>query len=536
MPANIPELEKQLTQLETLRQPHELLWRDCFDHCMPVRGDGFLGENVFDGSGAMVKRARLLDDTAADAVEVQAAGIHGGTTPASAPWIELEVDGSTDADKQWLERAAVKLHSDMHASNYDSTRFECLLDNEGAGWFVMYADIDRRDGGFNFEQWPIAECYVASSWPGGRVNRIMRKWKITADQAVQSYGNAVSAKTRELARSKPHTMIEMIRAIYPRGTQGGPGMLMQQAPYASCTFERAEKHIISESGYFEFPCIVPRWRLIPGSAYGYGPMYNVLPSCRELNELALGEKQALQMAILPPMKGTDDGVLNPTSLKRLQSGKLYAVADIDNLQPIVTGAQPQVATDKALRLQASVRRGLMADVLNWDRAGPQMTAAEVHARVAQLRQLLGPQYGRIQSEELSPTVERCFALAYRAGAFGPAPESLAGRNFRVKYKSPFARAQRLEDVIAMSEYEADLGAQASAGMSEALDVYDWDKARRRKAELKGVPRDLIRDEDAIEAVREARAEATQQAQQQLQAQQSMETMQDAAAQRMVKAA
>jgi hypothetical protein len=209
---------------------------------------------------------------------------------------------------------------------------------------------------------------------------------------------------------------------------------------------------------------------------------------------------------------------------------------MDNLQPIVTGARPQDASAKAERLQAAIRRALMADVLQFRQDGPQMTAAEVHARVAQTRQILGPQYGRIQSEELAPTVERAFGVAYRAGVFGPAPESLAGRPFKVKYKSPFARAQRLEDVIAMNEYELDLGMQAQAGMAEALDVYDWDKARRRKAELKGVPLDLMRDADQIAEVRDARAKATQEAQAKLEQQQAAGTMMDATAQRMVKAA
>ncbi|MGL4576679.1 MAG: portal protein [Burkholderiaceae bacterium] len=534
MAADIAQLEKQLSQLESLRLPHEQLWRECFDYSLPVRGDGFMGEQAFDGNGMLIKRARLLDGTASDGVEVQAAGIQGGTTPASALWFELDVEGASDGDKQWLEQAATKLHGEMHASNYDSARYECLLDNEGAGWFVMYVDVDRDQGGYMFEQWPLAECYIAASWPGGPVNRIMRKWKVTADQAVSMYGNAVSAKTLELSRSKPHEMVELIRAIYPRKTMGKYDLAIRM-PYASCTFERAQKHVISESGYMEFPCIVPRWRLLPGSAYGIGPMYNALPDCRELNELMLGEKQALQMSILPPMKATDDGVFNPGSLRRLQSGKLYAVADMDNLAPITTNARPEVAHEKALRMQAAIRRTLMADILNWDRSGPQMTAAEVHARVAQLRQLLGPQYGRIQAEELAPTVERCFALGYRAGLFGQAPDSLSGRNFKVRYKSPFARAQRLEDVIAMSEYEQDLGLQAQAGMTEALDVYNWDMARRRKAELKGVPRDLLRNPEEIEAIREGREQATEQAKQQLAQQQASETMMDAAAQRYAKA-
>jgi hypothetical protein len=536
MAVDTAQLERDLTSAVAMRLPHEQLWRDCADFSIPLRGSGFLGETPQDAVAAMVQRARLLDGTAADAVEVQAAGIQGGTTPASALWFELEVDGSNDADKRWLERAAVDLHAEIHGSNYDSTRYECLLDMEVAGWSVLYIDVDRRRGGFTFEQWPLAECYVASAFPGGPVNRVWRVWTVTAEQAVYLYGDKVSAQTMERSRSKPNDPVQLVRAIYPRHSGGKRYTLMTDAPYASCTFERQTKHVVHESGYHEFPCVVPRWRLIPGTAYAVGPMYNALPDARELNELMLGEKQALQMSILPPMKAVDDGALNTASIRRMQSGKIYAVADMDNLQPIITGARPEVADQKAARLQAQIRRALMADVLQWNRDGPQMTAAEIHARVAQLRQLLGPQYGRIQAEELAPTVERSFALAYRAGRFGAAPRSLAGRNFKVKYRSPFARSQRLEEVIAMSEYEADLGAQAAAGMSDALDGYDWDKARRRKAELKGVPRDLLRDADQIAEIRDARMQAQKQAQAQAAAAQGVEMMQGAMADRMARAA
>lgn len=531
MAADVAKLERELTQLESLRSPHESLWRDCFDHCLPLRGQGLSGDTTLDGGSAADKRARLLDGTAADAVEVQAAGIQGGTTPASALWFELDVPNATDEEKKWLEQSATKLHGEMHASNYDATRFECLLDNEGAGWFVLYCDFDRKEGGFAFEQWPLAECFIAAAWPGGPINRIARKWCVTADQAVSLYGNAVSAKTRELAASKPHTPVDLVRLIYPRSTARSGYAMMRDAPYASCTFERSEKHMLQDSGYHEFPCIVPRWRLIPGSPYGVGPMYNALPDCRELNEVARASRASFDLSNLPPMKATDDGAFNPGSTRRLQSGKLYTVANIDNLQPIITGARPETADAKAQRLQAAIRKSLMADVLQWNQEGPQMTAAEVHARVAQLRQLLGPQYGRIQAEELSPTVERAFAVAFRTGLFGAPPQSLAGRSFRVKYRSPFARAQRLEEVVAMSEYEMDLGNQAQLGMSDALDVYDWDKARRRKAELKGVPRDLLRDDEQIAMVRDERAKAQEAAQQQALEQNGQVEMQAAMAKR-----
>src|SRR3546814_10796838 len=104
------------------------------------------------------------------------------------------------------------------------------------------------------------------------------------------------------------------------------------------------------------------------------------------------------------------------------------------------------------KLQAAIRKTLMADQLQpWD--GPQMTAEEVRTRVDMIRKLLGPVYGRLQAEYIKPMIDRCFGLAYRAGIFKPAPQSLRGRSFSVRYVSPMARAQKLDEVMAIQRSE-----------------------------------------------------------------------------------
>jgi hypothetical protein len=89
------------------------------------------------------------------------------------------------------------------------------------------------------------------------------------------------------------------------------------------------------------------------------------------------------------------------------------------MKPLLTGADFNVAFTAEERLQASIRKIMMADQQPQD--GPAMTATEVHVRVALIRQLLGPVYGRFQAEYLQPLVERCFGIAFRAGVFLPPP-------------------------------------------------------------------------------------------------------------------
>jgi hypothetical protein len=146
-----------------------------------------------------------------------------------------------------------------------------------------------------------------------------------------------------------------------------------------------------------------------------------------------------------------------------------------------------------------------------------MTAEEVRTRSQLIRQVLGPVFGRLQSEFLNPFIRRCFGLAYRAGELGPAPQSLSQFNFVPDYRSPLARAQKYDEVEAMDKFEARIG-QASQLKPDLLDIYDADKAYFKRAELLGLPVDLIREQKDVDLIRKNRdQQAALQAQNQQQA-------------------
>jgi hypothetical protein len=535
MAADIAALHRRLGSLKSDRQQHEPTWADCFDHSLPKRGIGLNGGSTTDPAGqAADKRAELLDGTATDGVTTLSAAIVGGTTPSSARWFEIEIDGADDAGKQWADAEATALHTDIHGSNYDSIAAEAAQDVVVAGWMALF--IDAVPGaGLVFDEWPLHQCFIAASKPGGMVDTIMREYTQTAEQCVAEFGTKVSGAVSKAAAETPDKPITLLRAIYPRADGQEGATLATRLPFASVTFEVEQKHILRESGYHEFPLVVPRWSLLPGSVYATGRMLDALPDEKELCELKRLEKQAAALNILPPFKATDDGVLNVGSIKRLQSGRLYAVADMDNIQPITTGANMQLAVSDEERLQAAIRRTLMSDQLS-PRQGPVVSATEIHAQVALLRQQLGPIYGRMQAEWLAPMVIRCFMLKFRAGGMAQPPDSIAGKPFTVKFIGPNARSQRLEDVTAMDRHEAGLiNIAANTGKVEVLDQYDWDEAARTKAELLGVPRKLIPDARLVAKVRQQRAQAQQEQQQQAAAQQAQATVIDAAGKRMAAA-
>lgn len=471
---------RRLAALKALRQPHEQGWEECYSYSFPERALGLNGTAVLATSSqdSQAKKNRILDDTAADSARTLGSSVVSGTTPANSLWFGLDAgleieDGSEASDEGlWLDESARTIFENIHQSNFDAAAYECAIDLTAAGWFVLY--IDKADGGgYAFEQWPIAQCFVSSSRLGGLVDTIYRELEMTVEQLVAAYGiDKVSKKTADCYRAeKFDEKVLICHAIYPRQIHMVGARFSKNLPFASFHFEIVAQHPLRESGYDEFPCVVPRWMLIPGSAYATGPMSNALGSIRSVNDIKALELAGMDVAVSGMWIAEDDGVLNPRAVK-LGPRKVIIANSTDSMKELKTSANFNVAFTAEDRLQASIRKAMLADQLQ-PQDGPAMTATEVHVRVQLIRQLLGPIYGRLQAEYLKPLIDRCFGIAYRAGVLGQAPESLQGKLFTVKYLSPLARAQRLEDVTAMDRFEASLIAEAQADPT-VLDVYDFE--------------------------------------------------------------
>lgn len=534
MAAAVEQLFRRLQRLKTLRQPHEKVWRDCFDHSFPIRGSGLQGDMPMTAQQAQDRKARLLHSVSTDAGRTLAAALVSGAVPSSSVWALLSVTGADDAAKAWLDEKGKQLHEEVHASVFDSVVMECALDMVAAGWFALYVDADKENGGFIFQQWPISSVYAATSVPGGLVDTVFREYSLTAEQCVNEFGiDKVSALTAKKSVETPDESVRICHAIYPRSVYMVDALMGKNMKFASCHFEVDSKRLLRESGYPEMPVVVPRWSLIPDTPYAVGPMFDALPDARELNELHRMDKMNAELAIAGMWIAEDDGVLNPRSVK-IGPRKIIVANSVDSMKQLSAGGDWQLSEKKIAQKEAAIRRTLMADQLQ-PMDGPNMTATEVHVRVGMIRQLLAPIYGRLQAEWLAPMVERCFGLMYRAGVFGPAPESIAGRAFKVKYNNPLARAQKLEDATAIERHNNYLRTIAEA-KPEVMDGTDFDKQSKEYAEAVGVPMSTLRDKDSIAALRDERAKQQQAAQQQANQQQLSMMAADATLQRSAKAA
>src|SRR3546814_17609726 len=108
---------------------------------------------------------------------------------------------------------------------------------------------------------------------------------------------------------------KFLHAIYPRTPYAVGAKLAKNLPFASCHVAMESKTILRESGYHEFPVVVPRWVRVPGSSYGVGQLYDELPDHRQLNALKGFVPMGADVAIGGMWRGCADGLRKPPTVK-----------------------------------------------------------------------------------------------------------------------------------------------------------------------------------------------------------------------------
>ncbi len=506
-------------QLKMARAIHESHWADCYKYGAPERQQNF-SSTQSNQSQRQDDRINLYDSTASDSVQVLVSMIMNGVTPSNAIWFKAQPDGIDDLSvltegERWLEDVCQFMWRNIHAANFDSESFETITDVVTAGWGVLYTDIDREaGGGYVFESWHPGNCFIGSTRADGLIDTIYREHEMTAEAMVNTYGADNCHHTVvEQAKTAPDTKFTLLHVIQPRKSKGA-GQIDKDMPFASTHLDFGNKHMLKESGYHEFPCSIPRLRRLPNSVYGNGQMSIALPDAKMANELMKTTINSAELQLGGMWIAQDDGVLNPHTVK-IKARHIIIANDVNSMKRLDDGANFQIADYLLQNLQGGIRRKLMADQLPTI-GTQQMTATEIHTRVELIRQMLGPMYGRLQTEYLQSILDRCFGLALRAGALGNPPEELQGRNLSFKFVSPMARSQRMEEVTATERYVMSLSSMAQVEPT-ILDNINFDSVAVITGSGLGVPQNIMRTADEVQQLRQAKQEAQEkqaQAQQQ----------------------
>ncbi len=499
------------------------LWQEIADYMVPRRNS--ITTQVTPGT----KRMKAYDSTAIVANDDLGNFINKNLTSMAMQWFTLRVGRETEKEKlidkegeMWLEDCQERLFDALRASNFSSEIQELYSDWPSIGVGSIYIEEkDIKKKGFNgFNFYCLSPGTYCVEWGiDGMPRCLYREFKISAQAAFDRWGNDVGEKIKGYMERDPFRDCSFVHSVFP--SQWFGGQHKTQMEFASYYIDVESKKKVEEGGYPEFPFAVVPWKKASGEKYATGLGAIALPDVRTLNEAVKKSLKTWDKAIDPPLVAFQNGLIGQI---RTYAGGITWVNRDDALTELKSQGNLDYSQIKLEETRASIRRIFLNDKIQYvpslDERGPQMTAYEVARRYEIAQGLLGPAFDNMVSYGLDQIVEIGFNIMYRAGGFKPRPDSIlalaqsGNDRVNIKYEGPLARAQRMQEIQAISNTMQVIGPLREIH-PEMDDNYDWDGIARYVPEVQGMPKKLILSEKERDEKRSDRAKALaeQQAQQ-----------------------
>ena len=516
----ISERNKQLWTQNDYWKPH---WREIQRLALPYRGR-LEEENQTQNDGKERADDRY-DGTATRALRILSAGMHGGLTSPSAKWFRL---GFSDREltkygpvRSWLDMVEEIMYSQLRRSNFYQAVQNVYLECGGFGTACMFEEAHDSGLGVWFRVITAGD-YTLIVDNQGRVNGVARQDWLTAQQMKEKFGDSISDETKRLAKDHPFKYVKIIQLVEPRTERDVNKIDAKNLPFKSVYFEDYKDTKLREGGYAEFPYMCPRWDVIGSNVFGYSPAMDALPDIRSINAITADLLTAVEKEVNPPVNVPESlwdsidllpGGQNPSSTNEHVTAT-YQIS-------------PNLSAGAALRDEFKQAIGeWFYTPLFVLTANPNATATEIAAKNEEQLIQLGPVIQRMFTELLNPNIKRTFSILYKQGLIPEPPMEIAGAPIEIEYISTLAQAQKLVGIQKLERF-VNFAAGTAQVEQSALDNVDFDAVITEHANGTGVPARLLRSEQEVMKIRQARAEemqkqaAAQQAMMQAQTAQSL---------------
>ena len=475
-------LRRRYDAAKARRQNWHGLWRDCYDFAMPQRGD-FTNGNRRPGTQ---KGERVFDATALAAVDQLAASLLGNLTPPWSQWFGFKPGpdlsaAETESLKPVLEEVTATLQDHLERSNFAVEIHQCFLDLVVGGTASLYVEEAEpgAQAAFNFTAVPLSDV-VLQEGAGGHLDTTFRESHMRLEDLQARFpGAQLPASLLAAGERDAQAQFTVIEAVVPDDTA-----------FVYCAFLKDysdHEAMLARMRLPASPFISFRWMKSPGEIYGRSPVMKSLPDIKTANKVVELTLKNASIAVSGIWQADDDGVLNPANVELKPGAIVPKAVGSQGLQPLEMPGRFDISELVLEDLRARIRHALLADKLPQinDR---RMTATEVLERSAEMGLLLGATYGRLQSELLTPLVDRAFNILRRRGEI---PDiTLDGRTIALEYRSPLAKAQGQRNVQnTLSWLESVMAMDTSA-----REAVDFAAVARFLGDALGVPGQLIRED------------------------------------------
>ena len=511
MTAQAKEIIEHRDSLKSERYNFEVRWQEIAELMFPRQAE--ITTVLQTGAN---RRLRMLTATAELAGEKFATGLHNLVAGEGRPWFHLRMQDSKLNRRRdvriWLEAAERDLYAGFNGpqSGFHLALHENWLQLGFFGTGPM-AVLDRPGRFPHFLALPLPECLLDRN-EFGEVDTLFRSYRKTAKQILQRFPVAQASENVMRAwNSNKSTLFPIIHAIRPRkeAILGSPNALAM--PWESVHVLVEDKLILQESGFEEFPVMVPRWLVAANETYGRGPGDRALADTRMLMEVRRSSVKARQMFVDPPWNVpegsyTHDLRVWPGAINALETGRPGA-SPLVTVPPGGLGVADQTEAEQ----KQNIKEAFYNDLFTVE--GPiapdgdviRMSATESAMRARQQAAEIGPIFSRLKVEKLSPMVFRTLNIRARNGELPPPPEDISEANFEAEYVSPLAVAQQTGDVSTIIEGVQTAGLIESV-LPGSVDILKGGTALRRALDALRFPEEATNSQDEVDEIRGRRAE------------------------------
>ena len=333
------------------------------------------------------------------------------------------------------------------------------------------------------------------------------------------YPDAVLPRALEQAiQNKPYDDCVIIHSVHPSDNPMGYDN-KDNMDFVSCHVHPETGTILRESGFKEFPYVVPRYlKSSSNEIYGRSPAMNALPDTKMLNTMCKTTIKAAQKQIDPPLMVPDDGFILP--IRTVPGGlNFYRSGTRERIEPLNIGSNNPLGIQMEEQRRKAIRENFFVDQLMTVQ-GQNMTATEVMQRTEEKMRLLGPVLGRLQSEFLQPLITRCFNLLLKNNKLPAIPEMLGEQDIEIEYVSPLAKAQKSQELSSVMRGIEIFGSLQN--VAPVFDYVDIDGLVNHIKDVLGLPAKMMKSKAQLQEQQQQKQQVEIEQQQLQQAQQVAE--------------
>lgn len=462
-------------------------------------------------SKGFTRRRKLVDSTAAIALERASSTIFGWLMSPTTPWIRpelLERDFSFGEDL-WADEVARRMHRYLtgSATNFRVQMAEDLDDTTAFGDAVMWQQPTRR--GSIWLSVANNQCAWAEN-ELGIIDEHYRQFPMSLRRALLRFPNSVKLRELGAKTQRPEALnVNFLHVVEPR-PGGVRGDLREIKPWRDLIIYIDGCEVVEIGGHDRKPLNVGRFKRRPGEGYGDGIGWRILPLAKLANSILESITRNAQLVTDPPLLSLlpQGSPLDrrPGAINHLNTLLAAAIRDPkDVLQRIDVGGDVNVGFELLRMIWQKIDQGAFIDWMT-PREGPQKTATEVYDLRDMRLRTMGPIVARIEHEKMAVIADNTFQDMTDAGLLPPAPASIHGKLMGFNYLGPLALAQRQGEVEGFQRYLA-IALQFQQIDPSAARMLKSEPALRSVADAFGVESKFLASPDEMDAFREGQRQA-----------------------------